>query len=66
MKFLNRERALLVLDKSVCFSRSVFDDATEWTYCQNELNHYYAKCYVQTKAHEREKKRKSDKNEQNE
>ena len=52
----NRERALLVLDKRVCWSRSVSDDANDWTDCKNKLMHYHVKHYIQTKAHEREKK----------
>ena len=56
MNLLNRERALLVLDKRFCWSRSAFDDANDWTDCKNELKHYYVKYYAQTKTHAREKK----------
>ena len=56
MNLSNRERALLVLDQWVCWSRSESENANEWTDCQNELMCYHIKYYVQTKSHEKEKK----------
>ena len=51
-----RERAVLVLDKRVCWIRSVFEDVNDWTDCKNELMCYFVKHYIQTKAHEGKKK----------
>ena len=55
---------MLVLDKRVSWSRSAFENIQEWNDCKNELKHYCIKCYVQTKAHERDKQHKADENEQ--
>ena len=64
MNLSNRERALLVADKRVCWSRSVFDDVNDWVDCKGELMCYNAKHCVKTKAHEREKIRMYDSNKQ--
>ena len=66
MNLLDKERALLVLEKRVCWSRSAFDNAHDWTDFQNELKHYHVKHCVQTKAHERDKQIIVDKHEQSE
>ena len=62
MNLSNRERFLLVLDESVWWSRSFFDDVNYWIDCKCELKHYYVKHHVQTKAREKEKLRLSDSN----
>ena len=38
----------------------------DWTDCLIELGFYYVDYHVQTKAHEREKERESDANEEDE
>ena len=40
----------------------VFDNINDCIDCKGELKHHHEKCYVQTKAHEREKIRISDSN----
>ena len=37
MKLINRENAMLVLDKKICWSKSVFNDVTKWNGCKSEL-----------------------------
>ena len=51
----SREIALLVLDKRFCYSKSLFNDANDWTDCLNELGYYCVDYYVRMKACEREK-----------
>ena len=60
---LGRERALLLLDKRACLSRSDFDDNQEWSDCQNELKCYFLKHNAQEKVRVREKQREADENE---
>ena len=55
MNLSDRERAMLVLDKRFCWSRSSFDNVLEWNECQNELKHYCIDYYDQKKVHEKEK-----------
>ena len=54
---------MLVLDKKICWSRSVFDDVAQWNECERELKCYCKKHYVQTKSQERDNKHKNDNNE---
>ena len=62
MNLSNRERALLVLDKRVCWSISFFDDFNDWICYKGEFKQYSVKCHVETKAREREKIRIADSN----
>ena len=64
MNLINRERALIFLDKRVCCSKSVFKNVNDWKDCLNELGYYHVYYCTQTKACEREKERKSDENEE--
>ena len=43
MNLSDRERATLVLDKRVCWSRSLFDNVMQWNECKTELKHYCIK-----------------------
>ena len=66
MNLQSREIALLVLDKRFCYSKSLFNDANDWTDCLNELGYYCVDYYVRMKACEREKEIESDSNEEDE
>ena len=46
MNLSNMERALLVLDKRFCWSRSVFDDVNYWIDFKGVLKYCHAKYYV--------------------
>ena len=64
MKVTDREKAMLVLDKRICWIRSAFDDIAQWNECKRELKCYHIKYYVQTKSYERDNKCKNDNDEQ--
>ena len=49
MNLTDKERAMLILDKNICWSRSAFDDVIQWNECKTELKCYHIKYYVQKK-----------------
>ena len=55
MNLLGRERAMLILDKRICWGRGAFNNVMQWSECKTELKCYCIKCYFQTKVHERDK-----------
>ena len=64
MKLTDREKAMLVLDKRICWNRSEFDDVVQLSECERELKCCCIKHYIQTKSYERENECKNDNNEQ--
>ena len=62
MNLLNREIALLALNKRVCWSRSIFTNVDDWIDFKGELKNYHVKFYTQVKAREREKLKISESN----
>ena len=55
---------MLVLDKSICWSKSTFNDVTQWNDWKSWLKCYCSNYHVETKSCERNNKHKNDNNEQ--
>ena len=53
MKLIDKEKAILILDKRICWSTSEFDDVGEWKHCKAELKLFCTRCYVKIKSYER-------------
>ena len=53
MKLIDREKAMLILDKRICWSASVFNGVDEWKDCKSELKLFCIKCCVETNSYER-------------
>ena len=64
MKLTDRGKAMLVLGKRICWSKSAFNDVATWNDCKSELKLHCANYYVQTKSYERNNVHKNDNNEQ--
>ena len=64
MKLTDREKAMLVLDKKICWITSVFNNVAEWKDCTSELKLFYVKHYVETKSYERSNTHANDNHEQ--
>ena len=64
MKLTDREKAILVLDKSGCWSKIVFNDVAKWNDCKSELKLCCAQYCVQTKHHKRNNMHKNNNNDQ--
>ena len=60
MNLLDRERAMLVIDKRVCWSRCSFYNVMQCNECKTELKRYCIKYHVQTKACDRDKQCKTE------
>ena len=52
MNLIDREKAMLTLDKRTCWSTIIFNDVDEWKYCKLELKYFYVKHYVETKSYD--------------
>ena len=53
MKLKDREKAMLVLDPRICWSKKVLNDVARRKHCNSELKTHHIECCVQTKSDER-------------
>ena len=60
MNLTDREKATLVLDPRTTWNKQVFDDATMWNDCKDELKMFHRECHVQTNSCHRYKNNDDD------